>query len=328
MTTGTVACFSRPLAGKPRRKRGQPVLTGLTSTDAFTQHPTLPVPKRMLILFLAVVLADEHGCLASLHERLVAAGREDKQHWAHGRDVKSLQNSTTKWVGKNAYRPPPWELIVVFLQLQLPPEHLPLILGVAAGLHRSAYNRPGPPDYSGPVYLPEWASSTRTTPEVISDDLQKRLAPPVQEPAGKPAVPEVPADLDVTGLVTDLRRYQRLLPVVLRGTRELDREVERQRERAEYAEIALHLQQQQFVEFHQLQRDHRELQRQHEKLRNLYTKHLMRELPGSSQASVQQVIDDQLRLTTRVPVPRPVWEFTNDAEGQDGELAEDTSTAS
>ncbi|WP_328617196.1 hypothetical protein OHS18_13210 [Amycolatopsis sp. NBC_00355] len=282
----------------------------------------------MLILFLAVVLADEHGSLASLHERLVEAGRGDEQHWAHGRDVKSLQNSTTKLVGKSAYRPPRWELIVVFLQLQLPPEHLPLILGVAAGLYRHAYDLPGPPpDYTGPFYLPEWARHTRTTPEMISDDLQKRLAPPVQEPAGEPAAPEIPADLDVTELVADLRRYRQLLPFVLRGIRELDLEVGRQRERADYAEIALQLQQQQFVEFHQLKHDYRELQRQHEKLQNLYAKHLMRELPGSSRASVQQVIDDQLSVTNRVPVPRPVWEFT-ESDGKGGELAEDASSAS
>jgi len=327
MTTGTVACFSLPLGGKPRRKRGQTVLSRLVSTDAFTNHPTLTVPKRMLILFLVVVLADEHGSLAALHERLEAAGKADENHWAHGRDVASLQNSTSKCLGKNAVRPPKWELITECLRLQVPPENLPPVLAVAAGLYRHARHLTGPPDgYTGPVSLPEWARHTRATPQTISDDLRQLLSPPAAESVAEP--PAISSELDVVALVEERDRLKAVLPAVLRGTRALEREAETERDRADYLQMSLEMQQEQFVEHHQLQREHRDLRRRYHRLEVLYATQLMKAYHGISRKTIQSIIDEQLGAAPGLRTQRPVWEFASDPGGQVSELPDDTTSVS
>lgn len=342
MTTGTVACFSLPRTGKPRRKRGQTVLSRLVSTDAFTNHPTLTVPKRMLILFLVVVLADDHGSLVSLHERLQETGEADEHHWAHGRDVKSLQNSTSKCLGKNAVRAPKWELIAECLRLQIPPEHLPPILAVAAGLYRHARELTGPPDgYSGPVHLPEWACHTRATPETISDHLRQMLTPPAAEPAEPVDVldfddcgdfgeePAVRGELDVSALVDECDRLRTLLSAVLRGTRALEKEAEEQRARAEYFKMSAEVQTEQFVENHRIQRELREVRRRFHRLETLYAAQLAATAyHGISRTTIQGIIDQQIDAAGGVRTQRPVWEFATLPAGQVAELPGGTSSVS
>jgi hypothetical protein len=329
MTTGTVACFSLPRTGKPRRKRGQTVLSRLVSTDAFTNHPTLTVPKRMLILFLVVVLADDHGSLASLHERLQETGETDEGHWAHGRDVKSLQNSTSKCLGKNAVRAPKWELIAECLRLQIPPEHLPPILAVAAGLYCHARELTGPPDgYSGPVHLPEWARHTRVTPETISDHLRQLLTPLAPQAADLGEEPAVHGELDVGALIDECERLRTLLSAVLRGTRALEKEAEEQRARAEYFKMSAEVQTEQFVENHRIQRELREVRRRFHRLEALYAAQLAKAYHGISRATIQDIIDQQIDAAAGVRTQRPVWEFATLTAGQVAELPGGTSSVS
>jgi hypothetical protein len=327
MTTAEVACFSLPRAGKPRRKRGQTVLSGLDSTDAFTNHPTLTVAKRMLILFLVVVLADEHGSLASLHERLKGAGDAHPQHWAAGRTITALQNRTAKWLGKYAVRPPKWEWIVECLQLQVPREHLPQILAVAAGLHCRARQLPGPPEgYTGDIDVPEWAVHTRTTPEIISAHLQALLTPSVAE---VPAVTMLPdpvdlpvlsgsftGELDVPELTRERDQLKEALSVVLRGFNELKVSEKKAQARVEELQRSFDLQKPQFVQNMELVREMRNLQRKYSRLEAICVAqfHLVR--PNATRKTILKYLDDQV---ANVGVPRTgaQWEFTRDPDSDE-----------
>jgi len=338
MTTVEVACFSLPRGGKPRRKRGQTVLSGLASTDAFTNHPTLTVAKRMLILFLVVVLVDEHGSLASLHERLKEAGDAHPQHWAASRDITALQSRTSKWLGKYAVRLPKWELIVECLRLQVPREHLPQILAVAAGLHCRARQLPDPPEgYTGEVQVPEWALHTRATPEIISAHLQALLAPPaVEAPAvtSLPQRPELPelsggftGELDVPALIRERDQLKQMLAIMARGVNELTATAEKAQARVDELQRSFDLQKPQFVQNMELVRATRILQRKYSRLEAICVAQVQLARPNATRKTILKYLDDQV---ANVGTPRTgaYWEFTRDPDVDGNEVPSDASSVS
>jgi hypothetical protein len=338
MTTAEVACFSLPREGKPRRKRGQTVLSGLSSTDAFTNHPTLTVAKRMLILFLVVVLADEHGSLASLHERLKEAGDAHPQHWAANRDTTALQSRTSKWLGKYAVRLPKWEVIVECLQLQVPREHLPQILAVAAGLHCRARQLPHPPEgYTGEVSVPEWAHHTRATPEIISAHLQTVLAPSVVEAPAVTTLP-VPAklpelvgsftgELDVAGLVRERDELKQMLTIMARGVHKLTAAAEKAQARAEELQRSFDMQKPQFVQNMELVKEKRILQRKYNRLEAICVKQIRLARPAADRKTILQYLDDQV-ANVGTPPTGAHWEFTSNPVADDPERPNDASSVS
>ncbi|MEV6448565.1 hypothetical protein [Amycolatopsis sp. NPDC051716] len=309
MTTGEVAYFPLPKAGKKLRKRGRTVMSCLGSTSAFT-HDTLAIPERMLILFLLVVLVDEHGSLATFHERLAAAADKEPGHWARGRSKERLPNSTNKWLGKYALRPPPWERLEEFLRLRVRHDHLPLIRAIAAGLHCQVTGQARPEGYEGPLYVPGWARGDSATPEAIRENLQTLLAPPEgTSPAGpSSAAVADSAELDMLSLIKERDDLKTLLGVVVRDFRAMQEYAERQRTEAEQARRALETQQEQFVEHHQLIVENKQVRRQMNELRELYARLQIRLNSGLSRTTVEQMITDQLHAAMPSH-PRPQWEW-------------------
>jgi hypothetical protein len=338
MTTVEVACFSLPRGGKSRRKRGQPVLSGLVSTDAFTNHPTLTVAKRMLILFLAVVLADEHGSLASLHERLKEAGDAHPQHWAAGRNLTALQSRTSKWLGKYAVRLPKWEVIVECLQLQVPREHLPRILAVAAGLHCRARQLPGPPEgYTGDIDVPEGALHTRATPEIISAHLQTLLTPPAAEAPAVTMLPQpqdlpelsgsITGELDVAALIRERDQLKETLSLVLRGFNEVEATAEKAQARVEELQRSFDLQKPQFVQNMELTREMKLLQRKYSRLETICVAQIRLGRPNATRKTILKYLDDQV---ANVGTPRrgAFWEFTRTPDTGEPGAPHDASSVS
>lgn len=299
----------QPRAGKAQRKRGQSVLSGLPSTDAFSNHRILSVPDRMLILFLVVALADEHGCLTTLHERIAAAAAGDREHWAHGRPADKMPNSTTKWLGRSAVRRPPWKRIEEFLRLQLAPDHLPLVLATAAGLYCQAAGISRPcADYEGQIYLPDWAKHTKATTGSVQSSLRDLLAALDEGVVDGEQPPTTGVNLDMLSLIKDRDKYKVLLSEVSRAFRHVERYAERQHDEAEYGAWSMQQQGDQFVEHNQLQLDHKKLKREHEQLRTHYAELLMRVVKGISRETAERMIDDQLAPAKAMPA-RTQWEI-------------------
>ncbi|WP_410592304.1 hypothetical protein [Amycolatopsis sp. lyj-23] len=321
--TDPVAGFPLVRADCSSRKRGQSALSKLPHTDAFTNHRVLAVADRMLILFLLVVLADEHGRLATLHHRLALAAARDPDHWAAGRPADKLPNSTAKWLGKAAVRRPPWPRIEEFLRLQVPPQHLAPVRAAAAGLFGKADGKDRPdPDFTGPVHLPPWARHTRVTTETIIADVAAMLAP---EP--EPATGEPPAsDPEPAAVRADLETTKVLLSQVLREYMQLQRDHDRLRREVEYWEGAVTAQGEQFVEHHQQRQQLRLLNRQFQALRRLHVDLLVKLHPGLSAATAGAIVDEQL-APAAVSGPRPDWEFTGSAVAAAKEPREEPAAA-
>jgi hypothetical protein len=274
----------------------------------------------MLILFLVVVLVDEHGSLASLHERLKEAGDAHPQHWAAGKTITALQSRTAKWLGKYAVRLPKWEMIVECLQLQVPREHLPQILAVAAALHCHARQLPEPPEgYTGEVDMPEWARHTRATPEIISAHLQALLAPPpvVAGPAVTvlPEVPELPelsggftGELDLPALIRERDQLKQMLTVMARAVTELTATAEKAQARVEDLQRSFDLQKPQFVQNMELVREMRILQRKYSRLEAICVAQIQLGRPRAARKTVLKYLDEQV---ANVGTPRTgaQWEF-------------------
>ncbi|WP_410573845.1 hypothetical protein [Amycolatopsis sp. cmx-4-61] len=324
--TDPVAGFPLVRADCSSRKRGQSALSRLPHTDAFTNHRVLGVADRMLILFLLVVLADEHGRLATLHQRLALAAARDPDHWAAGRPADKLPNSTAKWLGKAAVRRPPWPRIEEFLRLQVPPRHLAPVRATAAGLFCKADGKDRPdPDSTGPVHLPPWARHTRVTTEAIIADVAAMLAPGPETAAGEPAAAD-PEPAAVRADSAHLETTKLLLSQVLREYMQLQRDHDRLRREADYWEGAVTAQGEQFVEHHQQRQQLRLVNRQFRALRRLHVDLLLKLHPGLSAATAESIVDEQLQPAA-VPGPRPDWEFTGTALAAEGAPDEPAAAA-
>ncbi|MBE8522417.1 hypothetical protein ILP97_33845 [Amycolatopsis sp. H6(2020)] len=310
--TNPVAGFPLVRADCSSRKRGQSALSKLPHTDAFTNHRVLGVADRMLILFLLVVLADEHGRLTTLHRRLAVAAARDPEHWAAGRPAEKLPNSTAKWLGKAAVRRPPWQRIEEFLRLQVPPQHLQPVRAAAAGLFCKADGKERPaPDFAGPVHLPSWAKHTRATTEAIIADVTAMLADGTEaEPGGAPAA--AAGDGEVAAVRAELEKAKTVLRQVLREYMQLQRAHDKLREEADYWEGSVTSQGEQFIEHHQQRQQLRLVNRRFQALRRLHVGLLVKLHPGLSTASAETMIEEQLKPAA-VPGPRPDWEFTRSA---------------
>ncbi|WP_410606767.1 hypothetical protein [Amycolatopsis sp. lyj-109] len=305
--TNPVAGFPLVRADCSNRKRGQSALSRLPHTDAFTNHRVLGVADRMLILFLLVVLADEHGRLTTLHRRLAVAAARDPEHWAAGRPADKLPNSTAKWLGKAAVRRPPWHRIEEFLRLQVPPQYLQPVRAAAAGLFCKADGRERPaPDFAGPVHLPLWARHTRATTEAIIADVTAMLAGGVE-------VGEVPASTDepsaVRAVRAELEKTKIVLSQVLREYMQLQHAHDKLREEADYWEGSVTAQGEQFVEHHQQRQQLRLVNRKFQALRLLHIDLLVKLHPGLSVTGAESMLEEQLKPAA-VPGLRPDWEFT------------------
>ncbi|MEV7094860.1 hypothetical protein AB0M80_18685 [Amycolatopsis sp. NPDC051045] len=308
--TNPVAGFPLVRADCSSRKRGQSALSRLPHTDAFTNHRVLSVADRMLILFLLVVLADEHGRLATLHRRLAVAAARDPEHWAAGRPADKLPNSTAKWLGKAAVRRPPWARIEEFLQLQVPPQYLPVVRAAAAGLFCKADGKERPdPDFRGPVHLPSWARHTRATTEAIIADVTAMPAPLAAEEE-----PETVAasERGLSAVHADLEKTEMVLRQVLREYMQLQRAHDKLRNEVAYWEGSVTAQGEQFVEFHQQRQELRLVNRRFQALRRLHVDLLVKLHPGLSVATVETIIEEQLEPAA-VLGSRPDWEFTRSA---------------
>jgi hypothetical protein len=319
--------------------RGQSALSKLPHTDAFTNHCVLSVADRMLILFLLIVLADEHGRLTTLHQRLATVAAGDNDHWAAGRPVDKLPNSTAKWLGKAAIRRPRWDRIEEFLRLQVPREHLPVVRATAAGLYCEAAGvNPPSRDFLGPVYLPPWAQHTRATTETIIADVAATLAPRLAPEAHTGAASAAAGDLapvenpELRAVLAERDKYKSerdgyktVLDQVVREYRAVQEENAALREQVTYWDGAVTVQGEQFVEFHRQRQDVRLLNRQLQALRKLHIDLLLKLHPGLAVTTVELIVDEQLDPAT-VMTRRTNWEFTSPAVSEDTDVASDAAT--
>ncbi|WP_285475836.1 hypothetical protein [Amycolatopsis sp. NBRC 101858] len=152
-----------PVPHQPLRwpaRRGRSVLSGLSSTDDFRHRDKLTPATRVLVLYLVVMLSDDHGRITSVARRLheTYAGREG--HWAFGRTAESLRDSMSKWLGKSAVRCAGWDRIRDALTVQVQVEHLPEALAVAAALYEQATGCEIPAADEIEPRLPAWATES------------------------------------------------------------------------------------------------------------------------------------------------------------------------
>lgn len=175
---------------QPRgRRRGQPLLRRLRSTEHFTNQARLTPAQRKLILFVAVAIADEDGCVTATCQRLLAAHAHDRDHWTRGHTCTTLRKRVVRYVGRGAERIPGWDWIVDTLRVAIGEADLESVLAEAAGLYCRAIgaDQPGP-DYAGQIRLPTWADATSVSVEDIRAGLPclahppRRLPPPVAAP--------------------------------------------------------------------------------------------------------------------------------------------------
>ncbi|MFD2415209.1 hypothetical protein [Amycolatopsis pigmentata] len=189
--TGLPCRGDRPPRG---RRRGQPALRKLRTTDDFGSA-RLTLAQRKLILFVAVVMADEDGCLSATYGALLAAHAHDPEHWTHDHTLKSLQKRASRYVGRGAEHLPGWDKVVDVLRVVIPEPHFTAVLAEAAGLYSRAIDADKPaPDYSGEIRLPVWADAPAVSIEDIRTGLWSIITPVRSSVSAPQPVEARPAD--------------------------------------------------------------------------------------------------------------------------------------
>jgi hypothetical protein len=293
--------------GRPRR-RGKSVLSGLTSTEDFTRKDLLSQADRVLILFLAVTLTDADGCLTTVLARIADrfGGREG--HWAHGKTLESLKNSTSKWLGKCAVRRPRWDRIQDAIAVQIPVEHLPGTLAAAAGLYCLAIGADIPESgYAGEVRVPPWADQPIVTTKMIRQSFA----------AVRPKTPGPVVDSEFTRVVRERDDAMMLLDSMVRAYRESEKNNLELREEIAQLRLSLAQQHQQFVDHHALTRRHRDLVGQFDQLSIRYRHLLKRVVPSVSEETLLKIVKEQVSPAVRDWTRRSNIEWIGDPDGPD-----------
>ncbi|MEU4674852.1 hypothetical protein AB0F91_44670 [Amycolatopsis sp. NPDC023774] len=168
---------------EPRRKRGRHALTGLTSTDDFTNARTeknpggrLREPDCTLRLFCLACLVDDEGALTTAYQKLIRAHGATSGHWCHGKTLDPLRRTISKFLGRGADRIPGWQQIADLLTAALPAEQLPVLLPQAAALYCRATGDPRPPGYSGGMVTPAWVGPPVVATTVITTAIARQRA--------------------------------------------------------------------------------------------------------------------------------------------------------
>lgn len=159
-------------------RRGRSVLTGLSSTEDFRHRDKLTPAVRILVLYLVVVLSDDHGRITTVAQRLHETYADREGHWAFGRSAASLRDSMSKWLGKSAVRCASWDRIRDALTVRVRAEHLPEALAVAAAMYERATGCEIPAAERIEPRLPDWATAAtvdvgtirRNSPASTADD--------------------------------------------------------------------------------------------------------------------------------------------------------------
>lgn len=209
----------------PGRSPGQPVLSGLRSTEDFTYRLRLDLATRQLILFLVVVFADEKNKLSGTYNAVLDAYGQAPGHWAWGKDLPRLRKMGSKFLGRAAERVLSWQKIADIVGVAVPEEDRPWVLAHAAGLYCRATKEDGlPGDFRGQALLPPWTSENPVTVQQIRaslGDCRRNFEGIVPGQVGEPH----PADEDTA--LDDPANIRLLLDAAVRAFRVVTAELGR-----------------------------------------------------------------------------------------------------